>query len=48
MAKAASGPQLIAALLSSQEYFNDFSGGGTLVNSSITSLGVIHVPWRIR
>ncbi len=36
--------QVIAALLSSQEYFNDFSGGGgTVVNPSVSALGVVRV-----
>jgi hypothetical protein len=36
--------QAISKVLSSQEYFNQFTGGhATLVNPTITSLGVIHV-----
>jgi PKD repeat protein len=39
-----SDQQLIAYLLGSQEYFNDFSGGGaTLANPAVSSGGVIQV-----
>lgn len=43
----ATDEQVIAALLSSQEYFNDFSGGGgTLVNPSVSALGVVRVTLK--
>jgi hypothetical protein len=40
----ASDEQVIALLLSSQEYFNEFAaGGGTLLNPTISRIGVIRV-----
>jgi hypothetical protein len=40
----ATDEQVIALLLSSQEYFHDFAaGGGTLLNPTVSTIGVIRV-----
>ena len=47
LGSGATDEQMIASLLSSELYFDQFTrGGGTLVNPTINKLGVIHVLLR--